>query len=68
MLAQMFRLLLPCLRRQEAVSEISLLKITAKLLLYDLDSRTLWVFAADFILLWFESIQVTHKDLGLIPD
>ena len=72
MVAQMFRLLLLFrLRRQKAVLEICyLLKITSNLLLCDLDSGTLllWVFAADYILLWFESIWEIHKDLGLIPD
>ena len=72
MVAQMFRLLLLFrLRRQKAVLEICyLLKITSNLLLCDLDSGTLllWVFAADYILLWFESIWEIRKDLGLIPD
>lgn len=72
MVAQMFRLLLLFrLRRQKAVLEIYyLLKITSNLLLCDLDSGILflWVFAANYILLWFESIWEIHKDLGLIPD
>ena len=72
MVAQMFRLLLLFrLRRQKAVLEICyLLKITSNLLLCNLDLGTLllWVFAADYILLWFESIWEIRKDLGLIPD